>query len=90
MSALRAGLVDRVVPADALEAEVRRFADVLASRSALSQRATKEVAWRTATMGWIESVRFGETMRKVAGATEDVVEGIAAWREKRKPIWRGR
>ena len=36
-------------------------------------------------MGWIESVRFGETMRKVAGATEDAAEGIRAWQEKRKP-----
>ena len=48
--------------------------------------------WRGAApnMGWIESVRFGETMRKVAGATEDVAEGIRAWQEKRKPQWRGR
>jgi hypothetical protein len=41
-------------------------------------------------MGWIEAVRFGETMRKVAGATEDVAEGIGAWREKRAPHWKGR
>jgi 1,4-dihydroxy-2-naphthoyl-CoA synthase len=61
-----------------------------AEAAPLAQRATKEVAWRTADMGWIESVRFGETMRKVAGATDDVAEGLAAWREKRKPQWRGR
>jgi hypothetical protein len=29
-------------------------------------------------------------MRKVAGATEDVGEGLQAWREKRTPRWRGR
>jgi 1,4-dihydroxy-2-naphthoyl-CoA synthase len=40
-------------------------------------------------MGWIEAVRFGETMRKVAGATEDASEGRRAWAEKRDPIWRG-
>ena len=56
----------------------------------MAQRATKEVAWRTADMGWIESVRFGEVMRKVAGATEDVAEGLQAWREKRRPQWKGR
>src|SRR4029453_10752519 len=38
-TALRAGLVDQGVPSDDLEAEVRRFADVMASRSALSPRA---------------------------------------------------
>jgi hypothetical protein len=29
-------------------------------------------------------------MRKVAGATDDVAEGMAARREKRTPDWRGR
>src|SRR4029453_5011608 len=42
-TALRTGLVDRLIPAEDLPAEVHRFADVLAARSALSQRATKEV-----------------------------------------------
>ena len=33
---------------------------------------------------------FGETMRKVAHATEDAVEGRNAARERRQPEWRGR
>lgn len=92
MSARRAkevGLVWRLVePAD-LQSTARAWAETLTEAAPLAQRATKEVAWRTADMGWIESVRFGEVMRKVAGATADVVEGITAWREKRKPLWRG-
>ncbi|MFC7674526.1 enoyl-CoA hydratase/isomerase family protein [Mycolicibacterium sp. GCM10028919] len=92
MSARRAkevGLVWRLVePAD-LHSTARAWAETLTEAAPLAQRATKEVAWRTADMGWIESVRFGEVMRKVAGATADVVEGITAWREKRKPLWRG-
>ena len=43
-TALRTGLVDRLVASDQLEAEVFRFAEVLASRSALTQRSTKEVS----------------------------------------------
>ena len=66
------------------------WAEVLTRAAPLAQRATKEVSWRTADMGWIESVRFGEVMRKVAGATEDVAEGLQAWRDKRRPDWRGR
>jgi enoyl-CoA hydratase/carnithine racemase len=93
MSAERAkevGLVWKLVePAD-LQAEARAWARALTAAAPLAQRATKEVAWRAADMGWIESVRFGETMRKVAGATEDAAEGIRAWVEKRKPEWRGR
>ncbi|MEM9134823.1 MAG: enoyl-CoA hydratase-related protein, partial [Actinomycetota bacterium] len=84
------GLVWRLVEPDDLLAEARSWARTLAEGAPLAQRATKEVAWRTADMGWIESVRFGETMRKVAGATEDVAEGRRAWRQKRKPEWKGR
>ena len=38
----------------------------------------------------IEAIRFGETMRKVAGATEDAAEGVQAFRDRRTPSWRGR
>lgn len=92
MSAGRAkeiGLVWKLVEPNALQAEARAWARTLTGAAPLAQRATKEVAWRTADMGWIESVRFGEVMRKVAGATEDVAEGLRAWREKRKPDWQG-
>ena len=93
MSAERAkdiGLVWKLVETGDLQAEARAWAQTLTAAAPLAQRATKEVAWRTADMGWIESVRFGETMRKVAGATDDAAEGIRAWAEKRKPEWRGR
>lgn len=93
MSAQRAkeiGLVWKLVEPDALQQEARAWARTLTEAAPLAQRATKEVAWRSADMGWIESVRFGETMRKVAGATADATEGPRAWLEKRKPTWRGR
>lgn len=84
------GLVWKLVEPAALQSEAKAWAGVLTEAAPLAQRATKEVAWRSADMGWIESVRFGETMRKVAGATEDVAEGIRAWGEKRAPRWKGR
>ena len=93
MSAGRAkeiGLVWKLVEPDDLQAEAWAWARTLTGAAPLAQRATKEVAWRTANMGWIESVRFGETMRKVVAATEDVAEGRRAWREKREPDWQGR
>jgi len=84
------GLVWRLVEPDQLQEQAHSWARVLAEAAPLAQRATKEVAWRTADMGWIESVRFGEVMRRVVGATDDVAEGMAAWRDKRKPHWRAR
>ncbi|MGB3351778.1 MAG: enoyl-CoA hydratase/isomerase family protein [Mycobacterium sp.] len=84
------GLIWRLVEPGDLQAEAMAWAKTLTKAAPLAQRATKEVAWRTADMGWIESVRFGETMRKVAGATEDVAEGLQAWRDRRPPQWRAR
>jgi enoyl-CoA hydratase/carnithine racemase len=84
------GLVWKLVAPEDLQEAALAWARTLTEAAPLAQRATKEVAWRTANMGWIESVRFGETMRKVAAVTADVAEGVQAWREKRKPKWRGR
>jgi enoyl-CoA hydratase/carnithine racemase len=84
------GLVWRLVEPDQLQEQAQAWARILTEAAPLAQRATKEVAWRTADMGWIESVRFGEVMRKVAGVTDDVAEGMAARRDKRKPHWRAR
>jgi enoyl-CoA hydratase/carnithine racemase len=82
-TALRAGLVDRLVPADELEAEVRRFADVLASRSALSQRATKEVVGALAAGGDGEAVVSRWYRQTIA--TGELAEGVAAFAERRPP-----
>jgi enoyl-CoA hydratase/carnithine racemase len=82
-TALRAGLVDRVVAADELEPEVRRFADVLASRSALTQRSTKEVvaALTAGGDGRPEAARwYRETV-----ASGELAEGVAAFAARRPP-----
>jgi enoyl-CoA hydratase/carnithine racemase len=84
------GLVWKVVPHDDLLAEARRLAERLCQSAPLAVRATKEVAVRARTLPWVEAVRFGETMRLVAGGTEDAAEGRAAFREKRSPHWQGR
>ena len=93
MSAQRAkeaGLVWKLTDPDVLLAEANAWARVLTRAAPLAQRATKEVAWRTPDMGWVESVRFGEVIRKVVGVTADVGEGMRAWREEREPRWRGK
>jgi enoyl-CoA hydratase/carnithine racemase len=81
--ALRCGLVDRVVAADALEAEVRRLADVLASRSALSQRATKEVL-AALTGGRDGEAEAGRWYRETI-ARGELAEGVAAFADRRPP-----
>ena len=82
-TALRAGLVDRLVPTGELDAEVHQFADVLAGRSALSQRATKQViaALSAGSDGEAEvSGWYGQTI-----ASGELAEGVSAFTERRTP-----
>ena len=93
VSAARAkeiGLAGWVVPHDRLMDEARTLAARLVRAAPLAARATKEVAVRTQSMSSVEAIRFGETMRRVAGATEDAREGGRAAAEGRPPVWRGR
>ena len=84
------GLAGWVVPHDDLLPEANRLADRLVRAAPLAARATKEVAVRSQHLSTVEAVRFGETMRKVAGATDDAAEGVRAAAERRPPQWRGR
>ena len=84
------GLAWKVVPDDQLLDEARALADRLTQGAPLAQRAIKEMASRGRELPWIDAVRFGETMRKVAGATEDAAEGLTAAAERRPPDWKGR
>ncbi|MBI2764363.1 MAG: enoyl-CoA hydratase/isomerase family protein [Chloroflexi bacterium] len=83
------GLCWKVVPHDDLMPEARKLAARLCAAAPLAVRATKEVAHRGQGLPFVEAVRFGETMRRVAGATEDAREGMTASREKRTPTWKG-
>ncbi len=84
------GLVWKVVDHDTLIDEANILAARLVASAPLASRVVKEVATRTADMGWIEAVRFGETMRLVAGQTDDATEGRQSFAEKRTPEWKGR
>jgi enoyl-CoA hydratase/carnithine racemase len=88
--ALEIGLAWRVVPDDQLRDEARDLAARLCRAAPIAQRAVKEVAWRGRELPWLDAVRFGETMRKVANATEDAAEGLRAAAERRPPEWKGR
>src|SRR5262245_9883575 len=84
------GLAGWVVPHDELMTEARALAERLLQGAPLAQRATKEVSMRAQHLGPIDAIRFGETMRKVAHATEDAAEGSRAAAERRPPEWNGR
>jgi enoyl-CoA hydratase/carnithine racemase len=83
------GLVWKVVPHETLLDEAHQLASRLVSEAPLAQRVMKEMAMRTRHMPALEAIRFGETMRLVAGRTQDSVEGLRASAERRPPRWTG-
>src|SRR6202035_4492743 len=83
------GLAGWVVPHDQLMDEARALADRLVAAAPLAARAIKEVAVRSQSLPPLEAIRFGETMRLVAAATEDAQEGQRAAAEGRAPRWQG-
>jgi enoyl-CoA hydratase/carnithine racemase len=84
------GLVWKVVPHDSLMDEARALAARLCKSAPLAMQATKEVAKRGQELPFADAIRFGETMRKVAGASEDAKRGPGFYREKREPEWLNR
>jgi enoyl-CoA hydratase/carnithine racemase len=84
------GLAGWVVPHDRLMDEARSLAVRLVAAAPLAARATKEVAVRAQALPPVEAIRFGETMRLVAMATEDAAEGLRAAGEGRQPRWQAR
>jgi E-phenylitaconyl-CoA hydratase len=93
IDALRAkeiGLAGWVVEHGALMDEARALARRLVAAAPLAQRAIKEMAIRSRALSDVEAIRFGETMRKVASATQDATEGARAFGDKRDPEWKAR
>lgn len=85
-----AGIVNRVVPAAELDATVADWAKRLASRSAVVMRLGKEAMRRQADMGLDDAFDYLRAQLSLALSTEDIVEGVSAFFEKRDPVWRNR
>jgi enoyl-CoA hydratase/carnithine racemase len=84
------GLVNRVVPADALGAEVDALARRIAGKSALTLAIGKEAFYRQADLDLDAAYRYaGEAMTRNLLA-RDAEEGIDAFLEKRVPHWQDR
>ena len=88
--AYRLGLVNEVVRPDALEERVRALAQSLAANSPQSQAATKRLL-AAQNKAWLDAA-IAQAMEANAQAREtpDFHEGIAAFLDKRKPVWGGR
>jgi enoyl-CoA hydratase len=88
--AYRMGLVNRVVEADALEEEALAFATRLAAGAPLAVRYTKQAVNKLVKDALNTAFDTSTALEIVTFQSEDHREALAAMREKRKPVFRGR
>jgi len=89
-TALARGLVNRVVPLEQLDAEIRKLTDSLLAKTPVAIRLGKQAFYRQLEMGLEEAYELASEVMACNMITEDAQEGIDAFVAKRKPQWKGR
>ena len=84
------GLLNHVFPADHLEAETLRIAAKIAEKAPVALQLTKEAVKFASRSNLDEGLRREVDLFALCFSTEDKKEGVAAFLEKRKPLFKGK
>lgn len=84
-TALRWGLVNKVVPQEELINEAMRYARKIAANAPLALQATKELAVKAPELGLSAGLRMEQYVNRLLRNTSDAKEGALAFQEKRAP-----
>ena len=88
VDAVRFGLINRAVPAEALRAETEALAKKIAAKSAQGIRSGKEAFYRQIDMPLEEAFRYANEAMLCGMTSPDAEEGTRAFFERRAPEWR--
>ncbi|MGE5467986.1 MAG: enoyl-CoA hydratase [Ignavibacteria bacterium] len=88
--AQRRGLVNRVVPADQLDAELKKLTDSICGKSAVAVGMGKQLFYRQLEMGLEGAYQLASETMACNMMSEDAAAGIDAFMQKRKPEWKHR
>jgi len=84
------GLVNHVVPLDQLEAKTMEIASRIAEKSPIALSLAKEAVKIASRSNLDEGLRREVDLFALCFSTEDKDEGVKAFLEKRKPVWKGK
>jgi enoyl-CoA hydratase len=88
--AVEYGLANKVVAADEFDDAVADWAAKLASKSPVLMRLGHDAMYRQQDMAIDDALEFLRSQLSLTFTTEDIVEGVTAFFEKRDPEWKGR
>jgi 2-(1,2-epoxy-1,2-dihydrophenyl)acetyl-CoA isomerase len=88
--ALRLGLVNKVVPADAVVAEATALAEKLALGPSKAFGLTKRAVNKAMFSDLEELLEYEASLQEIAGRSDDFQEGVKAFIEKRQPAYTGK
>lgn len=86
----RLGLINKIVPPDELEAETMALAAKIAQKSPLAVQTGKAGVYAMSEIPYHQALDYMDELFASLCATEDAREGIAAFVEKRKPVWKNK
>lgn len=84
------GIVNMVVPADKFRETVSQFAKDLASKAPVALKVAKALINKGSDIGLESALALEREGFGVVGSSEDLKEGVSAFTEKRKPVFKGR
>ncbi|MBI2059806.1 MAG: enoyl-CoA hydratase/isomerase family protein [Nitrospirae bacterium] len=86
----RIGLINRVVPKAELDQAVNELTGKLKSKSPAILRLGRRAFYTMSEMHLSEALEYLNGVLTVNGLTEDMIEGVMAFFQKRPPQWKGR
>jgi enoyl-CoA hydratase len=84
------GLANKVVAADEFDAAVAEWAAMLAAKSPVLMRLGHDAMYRQQDMALDDALEYLRSQLSLTFTTEDILEGVQAFFEKRDPNWKGR
>ncbi|WP_201574391.1 enoyl-CoA hydratase [Psychrobacter sp. H8-1] len=89
-TALQQGLINRVAPADQLDATLQSLIDAITAKSSVAVKTGKDMFYKQLDMDLADAYEYAGKVMTCNMMADDVSKGIDAFIEKRHAVWTGR